>query len=182
MLIVFISVIGVMCVIMFFECFSELEFGQVVNYLIVDFISVAFVILSIFVSFLSVMSMVYEKNFLGVVFFFCLINFLLVGLFCYSYFFTFFVILELSMIPIFIILRYWGVYKERFYSSYYFIFYSFITPMPLLLCIGLLVSEGEGLCYYLAVGGLCLSVLSGVEFVGIIIGFLSKLPLYGLHI
>lgn len=169
-------------VVVFCSFFSDIELVHVISYLVVDFISVAFVVLSVFVSFLSLVSIIREKNLFGVVFFFCLMNFLLVGLFGYSYLFTFFVMLELSIIPIFIILGYWGVYKERFYSSYYFIFYSFMTPIPLLLCIGLLMVDGSGFCYFLIRDGLTLGGLTKVELFGLLIGFLSKLPLYGLHI
>jgi len=182
-LIVLVSlVIRFVVVVLFSRFFSDIEINHIISLLVVDFVSLAFVILSVFVSFLSLVSMIREKNLLRVVFFFCLMNFLLVRLFGFSYLFTFFVILELSIIPIFIILGYWGVYKERFYSSYYFIFYSFITPIPLLLCIRLLIVNGDGFCYFTIGDNLSLISLTKVEIVGLLVRFLAKLPLYRLHI
>jgi len=142
-----------------------------------DPVSVAFVSLSFFISLVSLLAI--SRNRLGL---FVLINLFLVRLFSFRNIFFFFVILELVIIPIFLIIGRWGSYKERLGSSYYFIFYSFITPIPLLLRIRLIMSNRIGPCFGLDLPKLSFEVFSGLEVFCLLVGFLSKLPIFGFHI
>jgi len=115
-------------------------------------------------------------------FLFFTINFFLLGLFFFNYLIHFFVILEIVMIPIFLILGFWGRYKERLNSGYYFIFYSFMTPIPLLICIMCLISSGMGGIYHVEFYNFSFKSVVGLEMFLLMVGFLSKLPLFGFHI
>jgi len=156
------------------SCFS--------SFLVGDLLSMCFIFLSIFVSFWSVYAMAVLGVDKRMFFLFFTINFFLLGLFFFNYLIHFFVILEIVMIPIFLILGFWGRYKERLNSGYYFIFYSFMTPIPLLICIMCLISSGMGGIYHVEFYNFSFKSVVGLEMFLLMVGFLSKLPLFGFHI
>lgn len=104
----------------------------------------------------------------------------LAGVFCLSSRLIFFICFELCVVPVFILIIRWGAQGDRIFSRYYFLFYSIVSPAPLLLRI----LKGASLGHAFSGTFLLISTPTlGIIGVGALtLGFLTKLPLYRLHI
>nr|YP_009706310.1 NADH dehydrogenase subunit 4 [Semnoderes armiger]AYF57124.1 NADH dehydrogenase subunit 4 [Semnoderes armiger] len=93
------------------------------------------------------------------------------------YFYIFF---EFSILPTLMLILYFGYQPERWRAGSYLIFYTFFSSIPLFIFILLMINKKSGYFYMinmdekLWLGG----VISGV----CLLAFLTKLPIYGLHI
>ncbi len=95
----------------------------------------------------------------------------------------FYIIFEGSLIPTIIIIIIWGYQPERLQASLYFIVYTVIASLPLL--IGLLVINSNNFSLRLVLVEWRSPVLGGLRrfwWVSLIVAFLVKLPLYTIHL
>ena len=111
------------------------------------------------------------------------VNFYLVLIFFSSnHIVVFYLLFEISVIPIFLMVTGWGYQPERVKASYAIIFYTIVSSVPLIICILLVVFLNS----INQIRILELSINSGslgtVLFLCIRIGFLVKLPIYGVHL
>jgi len=122
-----------------------------------------------------------------------LFNFLLVTLFvvllvtfrvnrilCFYFFF------EISIIPTLLIIVGWGYQTERIQAGLYFIFYTLISSLPLLIVIMWVVRTFLRSNFFLLLSQFCLSGVGG--FMGLVLGllgvmaFIVKLPVFFFHL
>ena len=111
-----------------------------------------------------------------------MVNLLLVYLFfsCTSIVY-FYLLFEISVIPIFLIVTGWGYQPERVKSAYAIIFYTIVSSIPILVVILTLLLAGIKPSLILdrvqirGPLGFTLGICIGL-------GFLVKLPIYGVHI
>nr|YP_001481140.1 NADH dehydrogenase subunit 4 [Phallusia mammillata]CAL23082.2 NADH dehydrogenase subunit 4 [Phallusia mammillata] len=149
-----------------------------------DQVGILFVALSALVGLLSLVAMVLGTpgfTSRGLMLCFLMLMLSLFGVFTVSGGMFFFVCFELCVLPIFLLISKWGAQVDRVFSGYYFFFYSVITPAPLLLFFLKITAAGFGSLPCLIYGGEA-SSLGAVGMAVLLLGFLTKLPLYGLHI
>nr|YP_003331405.1 NADH dehydrogenase subunit 4 [Aplidium conicum]CAX68854.1 NADH dehydrogenase subunit 4 [Aplidium conicum] len=148
-----------------------------------DALSVWLIILTFWVILLSMFSMMEMNNLNNsLLFLHFMMMFLLFFFFSIFNMFFFFILFEASLLPIFMIVIFFGVYKQRIFSMYYFVFFTILTTIPLFLITGILINEGviNYYFYILTTSGMFFSN-SFILYFSLILGFLSKLPVYGLH-
>nr|YP_002995733.1 NADH dehydrogenase subunit 4 [Clavelina lepadiformis]ACO40304.1 NADH dehydrogenase subunit 4 [Clavelina lepadiformis] len=139
--------------------------------------------LTVWVCLFSFLPMMYsEKNTSFI--FFIMITTILLLLFSTNNMYVFFILFELSLVPIIIIITSWGSYKERIFSAYYFLLYTMITAVPFLIVMAVITFFGfSGYLF----GFLKSTMIGGYNIpwymmLAIALSFMSKLPVYGLHI
>nr|CAD56921.2 NADH dehydrogenase subunit 4 [Ciona robusta] len=92
---------------------------------------------------------------------------------------NFLVFFELSMLPIFLLIGWWGKGKERMFSNYYFFLYTLVTSLPMFMLILKTMTLGmESMTLYNYYN----LKITWFMFLLLVLGFLTKLPIYGLHI
>lgn len=96
----------------------------------------------------------------------------------------FYLIFELSLIPTFIIIIYWGMNFERLSASYYLLIYTIFISLPLLIyLIKLLKFNGSFDLNLLIIAGLGRNKNVGVwDYLILFIAFFIKLPVYIFHV
>merc|ERR1712002_1443254 len=117
---------------------------------------------------------------MGVNFLISLIRLLL--LFSTNNLISYFLLFELSLVPLYFLIAFWGRQYERVLSNYYFILFSVVTSVPLFLIVCEMYSER---C--LEYSSLTLLLPSGYQvsrlwiLFGVLLAFMAKLPVYRLH-
>ena len=96
--------------------------------------------------------------------------------------FVIYLVFEMSVIPIFLIVLGWGYQPERVKASYAIIFYTTISSVPLLSAIRILYLCRPFISPFIieVKGGL--SSISVALSISLTLGFLVKLPIYGVHL
>nr|AZL35876.1 NADH dehydrogenase subunit 4 [Cosmoscarta exultans] len=174
------SMMFMLCFFMFFINLS-FDFSMIGCYAGIDLISLGFVILSIWISSMMIMSsflVKYLNNYYYVFVFlviilmlFLFVSFISLNLFLFYFFF------EASLIPTLILIFGWGYQPERLFSGYYLLFYTLFASLPLLLSI----------FYYYKFNGSCMYMIylgdysSLYLYIGTIVAFLVKLPMFMFH-
>lgn len=100
-------------------------------------------------------------------------------------FMIFFIIFEATLIPTLIIITRWGNQTERLNAGIYFLFYTLAGSLPLLVSLLYLQNHLGSLSLLIvhhAAPALLTTFSSKLVWVGCIIAFLVKIPLYGLHL
>nr|AZL35849.1 NADH dehydrogenase subunit 4 [Ectemnonotum fruhstorferi] len=174
------SMMFIICFFLFFIGLS-MDFNLVGYYLGVDLISLGFIILSIWIGGLMIMSsflIKYMNNYSDtfvflviVLMLFLFISFVSLNLFMFYFFF------ESSLIPTLILIFGWGYQPERLFSGYYLLFYTLVASLPLLLTI-FYYYNFNGSCMYMVYNVNCESLYF---YVGSIMAFLVKLPMFMFH-
>nr|ATV81527.1 NADH dehydrogenase subunit 4 [Cosmoscarta sp. TS-2017] len=174
------SIMFILCFFMFFVNLS-VDYNMIGYYVGIDLISLGFVILSIWISGMMIMSsflVKYLNNYYYIFIFliiilmmFLFMSFISLNLFLFYFFF------ESSLIPTLILIFGWGYQPERLFSGYYLLFYTLLASLPLLLSI----------FYYYKINGSCMYMVylgdysSLYLYIGTIIAFLVKLPMFMFH-
>nr|YP_010554758.1 NADH dehydrogenase subunit 4 [Macrostemum radiatum]UYO79404.1 NADH dehydrogenase subunit 4 [Macrostemum radiatum] len=146
-----------------------------------DFISMNFLLLSLWISVLMFLSSGNILKFNKYSKFF-MFNMLTMILFLYAAFsfmnyFYFFVYFEASMIPILIFIIGWGGNFERIQAGMYMIFYTLFMSLPLLISIMVLFNlSGSLLMLY------SFKVFNVYLYLFLIMAFLVKMPMYMVHL
>lgn len=87
---------------------------------------------------------------------------------------VFYVFFEISLIPILLIIIYWGNQPERISSGLYFLIYTSIFSIPYIVTILIVYPSGTFLSK-------CFTLLSIRLYFIIILPFLVKIPIFGIH-
>nr|CUH72604.1 NADH dehydrogenase subunit 4 [Rhopalaea idoneta] len=167
----------------FFFVSSETFFSCHFGFLHMDGMSVVFIFLSIWVCVLSFLSMFFDEysDYLMLSFLSSFLFFLLVFFFGSGNVFFFFCLFELTLFPVFYVVVMWGSYKERVFSLYYFLLFTIITSIPLLLVVCSMLYMGFFNYLFLFMNSFFFYVFPSFLLLGLLLGFLSKLPLFGFH-
>nr|AXI98761.1 NADH dehydrogenase subunit 4 [Pseudoniphargus sp. 2-Andalusia] len=177
------SVLIYICMIfLFFMKSSGYILMSVGSFIEVDWVGWVLIMLSIWVVVLSVMSSMVIKNKgkFGEVFMILNMSllFFLMGSFIFSNYLMFYVSFECCLIPILLIILGWGYQPERAQAGIYMLFYTLFGSLPLFFFI-MYLSESEGGVYmyidYMMEGSLVVCVV-------MLLGFLVKFPMYGVHL
>nr|UXG56633.1 NADH dehydrogenase subunit 4 [Cerceris albofasciata] len=127
--------------------------------------------------FLSVKNLKYKK-FMCELFMFFLMLILFLSFSSLS-FFLFFLFFEFSLVPTFFLIVFWGFSSQRIVASYYFIFYTMIFSLPMLLVLFMMIMKYGTLSMILnKFYSFNLSILIQVL---MMMGFLVKIPVFLLH-
>nr|QBL02341.1 NADH dehydrogenase subunit 4 [Helix pomatia] len=109
-----------------------------------------------------------------------LLSLVLVSCFLSSSLLSFYVLFELSLLPILFLVIGWGYQPERIQASMYMVMYTVLASMPLMVVIFYLNMHYSSLSINILSLG-ALSAPAGLWFLGSM-AFLVKLPVYGVHI
>nr|AWV83804.1 NADH dehydrogenase subunit 4 [Cicadettana calliope] len=144
----------------------------------IDDLSYGLVILSIWISFLMIISSpTYKHN--NLFFFLFLILWLMIFLilsFSTSSIMMFYICFESSLIPIMIIIMSWGYQPERINASYYLLFYTLFASLPMLMSIFFLYKYNMTNIFMLMDSPINIYI-----YMGMIMAFLIKMPLFMFH-
>lgn len=112
------------------------------------------------------------------------ILFIILQIFATSNFLTFYVLFELSILPIFFLITGWGYQPERIAASYAMFFYTLLARAPLVVVlVKIFFLTGKTQFYEIRfIAGGEQSGLKFLIFYAIFAGFLVKLPIYGVHL
>nr|AWV83284.1 NADH dehydrogenase subunit 4 [Meimuna iwasakii] len=143
----------------------------------IDKISFSLVMLSIWITFLMIISSTkFMKNNMFT-FMVLLLMILLILSFLSSSLVTFYIFFESSLIPTVIIIMGWGYQPERMIASYYLLFYTLFASLPMLLSIMFLTYFN-----FTTVMNLMNSITNMYLYMGMTIAFLIKIPLFMFHL
>nr|YP_003667904.1 NADH dehydrogenase subunit 4 [Brookesia decaryi]BAJ08069.1 NADH dehydrogenase subunit 4 [Brookesia decaryi] len=92
----------------------------------------------------------------------------------------FFLMFEATLIPTMIIITRWGNQKERLTAGMYFMLYTLVTSMPLL--IALLINNYKMLHSNILFSSMLNPELNMTMWLACTMAFMVKMPLYGLHL
>nr|YP_009545851.1 NADH dehydrogenase subunit 4 [Ophioceres incipiens]AYO99643.1 NADH dehydrogenase subunit 4 [Ophioceres incipiens] len=92
----------------------------------------------------------------------------------------FFIGFESTLIPTLLLISSWGMQEERIEAGYYFVFYTLISSLPLLL--GLLYLYNNESHTNISLFTLNNSIQNGVLAIICLTAFLVKVPIFGLHL
>nr|WPS93687.1 NADH dehydrogenase subunit 4 [Nedyopus patrioticus patrioticus] len=146
-----------------------------------DVFSVGFIFLSLWVIMVMLLAGLVKENGISSLVIYLMIYFLLIMVFVSMDFMMFYLSFEAVLIPVFILILGWGYQPERLSAGIYLLFYTVFCSLPLLLLIlkfGIFMGVMWG--FSELVGG-----VTGEWFIlGVcgVIGFLVKVPLFGLHL
>nr|AWV83453.1 NADH dehydrogenase subunit 4 [Kikihia muta] len=145
----------------------------------IDEMSYGLIILSIWISFLMIVSSPMYKHNSNMLFFLFLVLWLMIFLiisFSTSSIMVFYICFESSLIPIMIIIMGWGYQPERIDASYYLLFYTLFASLPMLMSIFFLYKNNMTSIFML----MSCSVNIYIYF-GMMMAFLIKMPLFMFH-
>lgn len=174
----FLSQLGYIIVYLFLIKLSYFLFCRFSSYFfIIDHISFWLIILLVCISCFIIISFVSFYN----SFFFLLINFILIFsliiVFTSNNLIIIYVFFEFSLVPLIIIIMYWGYQPERLGSRIYLFFYTLLASLPLLI---LIFYFYDNICSL----NFCIFSCFSSNFIlhlSIILTFLVKFPLFILH-
>nr|AAX15688.1 NADH dehydrogenase subunit 4 [Branchiostoma belcheri] len=154
-----------------------------------DFMSVALTVLSIWLLPLMLVAsqqhMVNEAKFYQRVFIGCQV-FLTGGLvlaFLASDLLLFYIAFESTLLPTLMLITRWGAQKERYQAGTYFMFFTMVGSLPLLVCLlGQYQLSGSLALDLMFVGVSKGEYIINFWWLGCVVAFLVKLPLYGTHL
>nr|WDY17719.1 NADH dehydrogenase subunit 4 [Polydesmus sp. GZCS-2019] len=150
-----------------------------------DLFSVGFIFLSLWVIMLMMLAgLISVMDGRGVLSLFVSIYFLLVFVFVSLDFMMFYLSFEAVLIPTVILIFGWGYQPERLGAGVYLLFYTVFCSLPLLLLIITVGLSGEVLWFFgdKIMGGGGFTGVGVVLGVASVLGFLVKVPLFGLHL
>lgn len=179
---------GLFCFFVIFLLFYSFIFVDDLylgGFIYIDILSYSLIILRVWVRILiyfSSFNIYKDKNFLFLfsllVFFLCLILFLT---FRTSNLLMFYFYFEASLVPTLLIIMGWGYQPERLQAGIYFLFYTLMASLPLLLIL---------VYTYNSLGRLELTILDSTRlnyfslyiFIALVLAFLVKIPIYFTHL
>nr|AWV83167.1 NADH dehydrogenase subunit 4 [Auritibicen bihamatus] len=144
----------------------------------IDSVSYSLILLSIWISFLMILSSPKYKHNNKKLFMFMVLLLLifLILSFCSSNLMIFYICFESSLIPTTIIIMGWGYQPERIIASYYLLFYTLFASLPLLMSIFMLMKYNMTNIMFL------MKINENVYmYMSMIIAFLVKIPLFMFH-
>nr|YP_004425052.1 NADH dehydrogenase subunit 4 [Calinaga davidis]ADU86251.1 NADH dehydrogenase subunit 4 [Calinaga davidis] len=170
--------------LMFMNCTINISNFFNMSYMLgCDMISYGLILLSIWISFLMIMS---SESLLKSKFYenFFLLNIILLLMMLYLTFsmmnlFMFYLFFEGSLIPTLMLIIGWGYQPERIQAGLYLLFYTLFASLPLLLGIFYIYQEINCMMlYFLKFYDYSFYFL----YIGMILAFLVKMPMYFVHL
>ena len=159
----------------------ESRFGSHYHRFLCDNIRLIFCVLSVIVVLISAGATVRRrKRRIVLNFYISLVR--LVLLFSTNNLISYFLLFELSLVPLYFLITFWRGQYERVLSNYYFVIFSVVTSFPLLLIVCEIINEGR-----LEYTSLITQIPSRYQVTGVwvilrvLIAFIAKLPVYRLH-
>nr|YP_009692486.1 NADH dehydrogenase subunit 4 [Limnogonus intermedius]QEH58911.1 NADH dehydrogenase subunit 4 [Limnogonus intermedius] len=174
----------VSCLFLFFFIFLNLMyfntfFSLLSYFLMTDVLSGSLIFLTIWISILMIVAsyniFYYKSNSYFILVVLSLMLFLFLS-FSASNMFLFYVFFESSLIPTLLLIFGWGYQPERLSSGFYLLFYTLFGSLPLLLSIFYIYNSCGTLFY-----NLILVDYNFYLYLGLIIGFLIKMPMIFFH-
>nr|YP_010946331.1 NADH dehydrogenase subunit 4 [Anisolampra panfilovi]WGO57049.1 NADH dehydrogenase subunit 4 [Anisolampra panfilovi] len=160
----------------YFFCWGEISymFGC-------DYISYGLILLSMWICVLMITASesIYRNNYFAN-FFLLMIILLLLMLFCTfgsMNLFSFYLFFESSLIPTLFLILGWGYQPERLQAGIYLLFYTLLASLPLLVGIMYLYEDN-----YLSFSLMSMNYMSVYFYLGMIIAFLVKMPMFMVHL
>ncbi|NP_776283.1 NADH dehydrogenase subunit 4 (mitochondrion) [Branchiostoma belcheri] len=154
-----------------------------------DFMSVALVILSVWLLPLMLIAsqqhMAKDTGLYQRIFIICQVILMsaLVLAFLASHLLLFYIAFESTLLPTLMLITRWGAQKERYQAGTYFMFYTMVGSLPLLICLVGQYKMMGSLSLDLILGGMYKGeYFTNLWWLGCILAFLVKLPLYGGHL
>nr|YP_010960375.1 NADH dehydrogenase subunit 4 [Baldwinella vivanus]WNH37739.1 NADH dehydrogenase subunit 4 [Baldwinella vivanus] len=97
----------------------------------------------------------------------------------------FYIAFEMTLLPTLIVITRWGNQAERLKAGIYFLFYTLLGSLPLLVAL-LYIYNSTSSCSMLVIPDLTLTTLNPIAlklcWLGCLIAFVIKLPMYGFHL
>nr|YP_010384958.1 NADH dehydrogenase subunit 4 [Pinnotheres excussus]UPL64955.1 NADH dehydrogenase subunit 4 [Pinnotheres excussus] len=151
-----------------------------------DYISFLLVYLSVWVMFMIIVASqsVYNMNNFSSAFIFVnlVLLFSLMLSFCSLNYLLFYISFEMSLIPTLILILGWGYQPERIQAGIYMLFYTLSLSLPLLVSLLYIFYEGGSLIMNLNDTLWSSSFMIKIWYIGSIMAFLVKLPMYMFHL
>jgi NADH-ubiquinone oxidoreductase chain 4 len=110
------------------------------------------------------------------------LSFVLVVCFSVRNIILYYLLFEVSLIPIFLIILGWGYQPERLQAGVYLIFYTIRASLPLLIRILMAYKMVGRVSFVLRLNTWVDSSIVGLWWLIFIIAFIVKMPLYGVHL
>nr|YP_010282325.1 NADH dehydrogenase subunit 4 [Camponotus japonicus]UHM24988.1 NADH dehydrogenase subunit 4 [Camponotus japonicus] len=146
-----------------------------------DFYSFFLILLSMWVLGLMLMVIQLQKEILMKLVVFMVMGLILIMLFSLSNLLMFYLIFELSLIPTFIIIIYWGYNLERLSASFYLLMYTMFISLPLLGYIMKLYKIMQTFEMELLKMNNYIN-LSVIDYLVLFMAFLIKMPIFLFHL
>ena len=159
----------------------ESRFGSHYHRFLCDNIRLIFCVLSVIVVLISARATAGRRK-RGIVLNFYISLVRLVLLFSTNNLITYFLLFELSLVPLYFLITFWRGQYERVLSNYYFVIFSVVTSFPLLLIVCEIMNE-RGLEYTSLISQIPsrYQVTRVWVILRVLVAFIAKLPVYGLH-
>jgi len=166
--------------ILFLLKYKYIEFFFLTKNFFIDEISFSLVLLTVWLTILSFISIICNK--INQEFFIKMLSiliFLLIMCFLVKNFLIFYVFFEIILVPIFLIIYFWGGQIERSQAGIYILIYTIFGSLPLLYMLVFINSKFSLIFFY---SQIYFFKLERYSIIFIIIAFLVKLPLYRFHL
>lgn len=174
-----------------FQFYEKLTwFSEYLHFIIlaVDGISLTFIILTTFITFLVILSISYnvklQQHSFYKVYFICLlaIEFFLLVAFSVLDIFVFYIFFESILIPMFFIIGVWGSGYRKIKANYYFFLYTLIGSLFMLFAIALVIMETGGTNYFRISAWNFPEIKERILWLCIFLSFSVKIPMFPFHI
>nr|AIW06071.1 NADH dehydrogenase subunit 4 [Polyrhachis dives] len=160
--------------------FKDLIWISIGFYWKFDFYSFFLILLTVWIMGLMFMVIQLEATKLKMIIFFMML-FMLIFLFSVSNLLLFYLMFEMSLIPTFMMIIYWGYNFERLSASFYLLMYTMFISLPLLIYLMKLFKIS--MTYEIDLLKMINFInLSFFDYFVIIMAFLIKMPIYIFHI
>nr|YP_010988057.1 NADH dehydrogenase subunit 4 [Harpegnathos venator]WON66590.1 NADH dehydrogenase subunit 4 [Harpegnathos venator] len=166
---------------MLFQFFKVDIMVNISGYLSLDYYSYMLIIMSVWIIGLMFMSLVDEKSKVMKMFMFMVMMLIIMVFFSVKNMILFYFFFELSLVPTFLLVIYWGVNPERLSASYYLLMYTMVISLPLLIYLLVMYNINGSLEMYMLMqyNEVKLSFWSMLIIMG---AFYIKMPIYYFHI
>nr|AUJ22059.1 NADH dehydrogenase subunit 4 [Chonosia crassipennis] len=168
-----VAILTFMFILFYNKSFTSPEF-----FLNVDNVSYSLILLSMWLTFLMILSSPsYKMNYLSYfLFMVILLMILLIISFMSMNLMMFYIFFESSLIPTLIIIMGWGYQPERVWAGYYLMFYTLFASLPMLMAILYLYNMNMTNIMVLMNTNLNIYI-----YLGMVLAFLVKMPLFMFH-
>nr|YP_010872883.1 NADH dehydrogenase subunit 4 [Pheidole yeensis]WGV34072.1 NADH dehydrogenase subunit 4 [Pheidole yeensis] len=166
--------------IIFMYMFKDMKWIMITYTFSCHYYSIWLIILSLWI--LSLMMMCLDKFNAVKMMMFLLLLFLLMMFFMSMDLILFYLMFEISLIPTFFLIIYWGMNFERVNASYYLLLYMLLISFPLLVYILKMFIYGMTLKFSLMVLVMKSYEFNFLGYVIIYMAFFIKMPMYIVHV
>nr|AJI44498.1 NADH dehydrogenase subunit 4 [Stegastes flavilatus] len=114
-----------------------------------------------------------------------LLQFFLILAFSATELLMFYILFESTLIPTLLIITRWGNQAERLTAGTYFLYYTLLTSLPLLIALLLLLAKEGSLSYIISHYFPAIKPLTNLDkvwWIACMLAFMVKLPVYGVHL